>query len=268
MSPSGSAPRGHNRPIDYDPIAASYDESRALTPEGVTAWRHALDGLRGLSGSAPLLDLGSGTGIWSGLLADWFDSTVLAVEPSAGMRHEAAGRPAHPRVHIIGGEGERIPIRDHSCSNAWLSTVIHHIPDLSGCARELRRVLRPSGRILIRQVFAGRTDRISWTRFFPTAVPILDERWPSLDAVLAAFAVAGFEKESLQGVDEVAAVDLSAYYDKIKTRTDSTLRLIVDADFESGLARLRKAAGEEPRAPVVSRLDLLVLHRSRGSPGR
>jgi hypothetical protein len=86
--------------------------------------------------------------------------------------------------------------------------------------------------------------------------------------VLAAFAFAGFEKESLQGVDEVAAVDLSAYYDKIKTRTDSTLRLIVDADFESGLARLRKAAGEEPRAPVVSRLDLLVLHRSRSLPGR
>jgi SAM-dependent methyltransferase len=266
MWPSGSKPRGHNRPIDYDPIAASYDQSRALTPEGVVAWRGALDDLRGLSDSAPLLDLGSGTGIWSGLLADWFGSTVLAVEPSAGMRHEAAGQRAHPRVQIIGGKGEFIPIRDHTCSNAWLSTVIHHIPDLRRCARELRRVLRPGGRILIRQVFAGRTDRISWTRFFPTAIPILNGRWPSLDAVLAAFAVGGFEKESLRGVDEVAAPDLSAYYEKTKTRTDSTLRLIDDADFESGLAQLRKAAGDEPCAPVVSRFDLLVLRRSRGSP--
>lgn len=84
MLPSGSAPRGHNRPMDYEPIAASYDESRALTPEGVAARRHALDGLRGQSGSAPLLDLGSGTGIWSGLLADLSDSTSWQSNPPPG----------------------------------------------------------------------------------------------------------------------------------------------------------------------------------------
>jgi len=32
----------------------------------------------------------------------------------------------------------------------WLSLVIHHIPDLAGAAREIRRVLRPGAPVLIR----------------------------------------------------------------------------------------------------------------------
>jgi ubiquinone/menaquinone biosynthesis C-methylase UbiE len=46
-------------------------------------------------------------------------------------------------VAYVGGEAERLPLRDDSCAAAWLSTVIHHVGDLSGCAQELRRVLEP-----------------------------------------------------------------------------------------------------------------------------
>ena len=41
-------------------------------------------------------------------------------------------------VAWVGGQAERLPLRDGCCGGAWLSTVIHHLADLPGCARELR----------------------------------------------------------------------------------------------------------------------------------
>lgn len=36
-----------------------------------------------------MLDLGAGTGLFATAIASWFDVAVVAVEPSAGMRHQA-----------------------------------------------------------------------------------------------------------------------------------------------------------------------------------
>jgi SAM-dependent methyltransferase len=45
-----------------------------------------------------------------------------------------------------------------SADGAWLSLVIHHIPDLGAAAQEIRRVLRPGAAAMIRQAFPGRTS--------------------------------------------------------------------------------------------------------------
>ncbi len=247
--------------IDYDRMAASYDLGRAVPSEALDEWRLALKKRLHPVPSNPMLDLGSGTGIWSVLLADWLGTDVVAIEPSEGMRRQAVDKRAHPRVLYLGGKGERIPIKDNSCSHAWLSTVTHHIPDLGRCARDLRRVLMPNGRVLIRQAFSGRTQGIVWPRFFPTAHRLLEARWHTVEGTVEGFSVAGFEKESLQSVGEVSAPNLRAYYERIKTRADSSLTLVSDDEFELGLAALKRAAEEEPPAPVVNRLDLLVLRQ-------
>jgi ubiquinone/menaquinone biosynthesis C-methylase UbiE len=121
----------------------------------------------------------------------------VAVEPSEGMRRQAADKRTHPRVSYIGGDAVRIPLRNGSCSHAWVSTVIHHIPDLSRCARELRRVLLPGDRVLIRNAFSGRMDSIMWARFFPSARRLADENGPTVEGTVKAFSVAGFQGKSL-----------------------------------------------------------------------
>jgi ubiquinone/menaquinone biosynthesis C-methylase UbiE len=129
--------------VDYDQMAAHYDRGRALSLEGLEGWRAALAAWLSATSGLPVLDLGAGTGLFATAIGAWFDTHVVAVEPSAGMRRQARQARAHARVAYVGGEAERLPLRDDSCAAAWLSTVIHHVGDLSGCAQELRRVLEP-----------------------------------------------------------------------------------------------------------------------------
>jgi SAM-dependent methyltransferase len=252
-----------HRSTDYERMAPRYDEGRALPLSSIDRWRVVLTPYIS-DPSHPVLDLGSGTGLWSEALATWFESQIVALEPSEAMRREAASKRLH-RVSMVGGAAESIPLRDGSCSCAWLSTVLHHVTDVGACARELRRVLREDRPLLIRNSFGDRLDHVTWLRYFPAARRLASERWPSVDATVRAFAAEGFEFEALHSVPEQVAPDLAAYYDRISVRANSTLTLIDDREFADGLAALRSAADERNSGAVVDHRDLLVLRCPRGA---
>jgi SAM-dependent methyltransferase len=245
--------------VDYDQMAASYDRGRALSLEGLEGWRAALTAYLSPPSARPVLDLGAGTGLFADAIATWFDARVVAVEPSAGMRRQARQARWHPRVAYVGGQAERLPLRDRCCGGAWLSTVIHHLGDLPGCARELRRVLKPGSPVLIRSSFPGRHGGITLFRFFPGAGRIA-EGFPTVEATVAAFQAAGFGFQALQSVPQVSAPSLRAAVERVRLRADSTLAPLSDDEFAAGLAALERAAAAEPTpTPVVDHLDLLVL---------
>jgi len=183
------------------------------------------------------------------------------------MRAQAVRAHPHPRVAWVAGLAERLPLRDASCALAWVSTVLHHLDELDAAAAELGRVLRPGGTVLVRQAFPGRIDVTLYTRFFPGAGAFLvaGGGLPGVERVSAAFAGAGFRVETLQQVAQVSAPSLAAYRDKVRRRADTGLRLLPDDQFAAGLAALDRAVeAETAPAPVVDRLDLLVLRRAAG----
>lgn len=244
--------------VDYNRIAADYDRGRSLDLDGLTEWRAAIARHLPPRANPRLLDLGAGTGQFCFLLAEWFDASVVALEPSAGMRAQARLKPGDRRVKLIGGDGEHLPLRDGSCDAAWLSTVIHHIPDLRACARELRRVLADDGVVLIRSAFPGRLDGITLFRFFPAASRVVDT-FPAVDATVAAFVAAGFARRSLESVAQVSAPNLSEACQRVRRRVDTTLKGLSDAEFAAGLEAVEAAARtDRTAAPVIDRLDLLV----------
>jgi ubiquinone/menaquinone biosynthesis C-methylase UbiE len=245
--------------VDYDQLAAVYDQDRAVPLEALEPWRAALAAYLPPASGLPVLDLGAGTGLFSAAIARWFDTAVIALEPSEGMRNQAATTRAHPRVAYVGGTGEQLPLRDGCCDSAWLSTVIHHLSDPAACAGELRRVVRPGGWVLIRQAFPDRPE--PGTRlftFWPGARAIL-ARAPTVQATMATFTAAGFTFQRLEQICDQSAGSLKEAHDRARVRADSLLRLLPDAEFERGLEALeRAAAAETTPTPVIRRLDLLV----------
>jgi ubiquinone/menaquinone biosynthesis C-methylase UbiE len=245
--------------VDYDRMAASYHQGRSLPRDGLAGWRAALAAWLPPPGGLPVLDLGAGTGQFAAAIASWFEAVVVAVEPSAGMRRRARQARSPAGVAWVGGRAEQLPLADGCCGAAFLSTVIHHLGDLPLAARELRRVLRAGGPVLIRSSFPGRHAGITLFRFFPGAARIA-ATFPTVEATVAAFEAAGFAFQSLRPVPQVSAPSLRAWVERVRLRADTTLALLPDEEFARGLAALeRAAAAEATPTQIVDRLDLLVV---------
>lgn len=226
--------------------------------DSLQGWRDALGPW--MPTSRPMLDVGAGTGLWSIAFVQWFDVSVVAIEPSDAMRRRAIIERPHHHIAYAGGRAERLPLRDSAFGSAWLSTVVHHVSDLHACAAELRRVLAPGGTVLIRNTFSDRADEIPWLRWFPEARPAALQRWPTVATVVETFAAVGFSLIEVRRVREATAPHLGAYARRVRVRVDSTLAAIPDAEFERGIRAMeRAAAGGTQVEPIVTGLDLLVL---------
>lgn len=240
--------------IDYDErAAAAFEAGRQLPPSGMAHWRAAIARHLEARPGMRVLDVGAGTGTWATALARWFGITVIAVEPSAAMR----ARSACPAM--IGGDAQALPLGPATMDGAWLSTVVHHLPDLPAAARELARVLRPGAPVLIRSAFAGRCQHIGLTRFWPETAAVLDT-FPGVAEVHAAFGAAGFSPTALQPVCQPTARSLAVVAATIRREAHTPLTLISDAAYRAGLARLHAAAVTDS-GPVIDCLDLLVAQR-------
>jgi ubiquinone/menaquinone biosynthesis C-methylase UbiE len=245
--------------VRYDEVGDDFDAVRDIRPDGRRLWCVRAASYLPEPAPSALLDLGSGTGIWSRELAERFGAVVYGVEPSAGMRARAESVHAHPLVEYLAGSADGIPLPDEAVGAAWLSTVIHQFPDLANAARELRRVVEPGGTVLIRSGYPGRQEEIELFHLFPGAMRVA-ETWPRLGRVISAFEDAGFEFVAVERVREPtfdSYTDMLALLPAMR-RSDSALVDLDDEEWEKGIAAVERAlaAGEQPWPLGI---DLLVL---------
>jgi ubiquinone/menaquinone biosynthesis C-methylase UbiE len=98
------------------------------------------------------LDVGAGMGAGVVLAAET-GARVVAVDPTPFMRFvlrvRRLGQRARKRIEILDGAVEHLPVTDTSVDAAWSVNAMHHWGDLDAGIAELRRVLRPGGRVLL-----------------------------------------------------------------------------------------------------------------------
>lgn len=251
--------------VDYDErLHAVYHDASALDAEAVDAWTDLFG--RYLDRGARLVDIGSGTGRWSRLLAERLDAVVVGIEPSAAMRAEAERRSPHPRVAYRDGHAENLPVDDAAFDGALLSRVLHHIGDLDAAAREAARVVHPGGLCVIAAVFGDRlNDDSPLYRFWPGLRRIDRERFVPLHDTLVAFGAAGFADVGLEPVINRIDGSLRAYRERAAMHGLSKFEYLTDEDFEEGLAAIDAAAATDD-GPVYDRMEVLVLQRRGLSP--
>jgi SAM-dependent methyltransferase len=253
--------------ISYDePTAAAYKAVREIPRDGLAEWREAVRRHLRPSPGMTLVDIGAGTGAFAVAFSDWFDLSVLAVEPSAAMRDQI---PRTPSIQVLEGSASALPLPAESADAAWLSNVIQHIPDLGVAAHEIRRVLRPGAPVLIRagmshQGFPDRYDGVENIRWFPETARTVDT-FPSVEETCRTFADAGFHQDALEQVRETYSTSLADYLDQVDTlrQADTTMRGLTEDEFLRGKERLSRAVrqAEDTANPETrsNSLDLLVL---------
>lgn len=125
--------------------------------------------MEGLSGT--VLEVGFGSGGNVGLYPPEVER-VLGVEPSETARKMAQKRIDRSPipVELVGLDGQSIPLEDASVDNALSTWTLCTIPDAQAALREIRRVLRPGGRLFYLEHGLSDDKRVvrrqrRWNRF-------------------------------------------------------------------------------------------------------
>jgi ubiquinone/menaquinone biosynthesis C-methylase UbiE len=247
--------------VDYDDrLYCGYQAGRELSHDAASAWRATL--VRWLPPRRPLsvLELGSGTGRFSRLIAEVTGGPVYAAEPSHRMRTIAALEHPHPAVHYLAGGAEAIPLAAASCDAVMMFVVLDHIADMEAAAVELSRVLRPGGRVLVAGSFSGRLHPRGYYHSMPRTREIEAEVFPTLATTTVVFESAGLTVTGLVEVEHQIADSLMAYRARLGYRAVSTFEHLTEDELNEGLLRLSAdAAVESEPHPVRHVQDLLTL---------
>ena len=105
----------------------------------------------GLSKEAQALDVGCGAGHLSFTLAQALNR-VVALDPSPGMLTtvaQAAAARGLPQVETRQGSAASLPFADQAFDLVGTRYSAHHWLGIPDCVRELRRVLKPGGALLV-----------------------------------------------------------------------------------------------------------------------
>ena len=133
---------------DFSPVAERYVRARPTYPDALFDW---------LAAEAPALDLAwdcaTGSGQAARSLAARFARVVATDVSRPQLRHAAP----HERILYAAGKAERAPLASASVSLVTVAAAVHWF-DLEGFAREVRRVLRPSGMLAAWTYHVGRAE--------------------------------------------------------------------------------------------------------------
>ena len=135
----------------YDDVAAEFDRlsERFNGPLVI----RMLDMGR-LGGTDHVLDVGTGTGLVAlraGALAG--NGRVIGIDHSSGMLQQASAKARQAGLDDVVGfqrmDAERLEFPDQSFDVVLSLYALFHIPDPLGALKEMHRVLRPGGRVVI-----------------------------------------------------------------------------------------------------------------------
>ena len=139
----------------FDRIAPRYDLLNRLLSAGTDVrWRRQCVDRLALPPGARVLDLCTGT---ADLLLEWLGrdlrnsgagvdlSSAMLVRGLAKLRRWRAARPAL----LAAGDAERLPLRDGAFDGAMVAFGIRNVGDAPAALREVMRVLRPGGNLVV-----------------------------------------------------------------------------------------------------------------------
>lgn len=248
-------------PIDYDAVANAYNRRYEL--HDYPGIRSAMLGLVASANVRRVLELGCGTCQWLALLAQR-GCTVAGIDPSQEMLLRA---PDTAKGDLRQGVAEALPWADCSFDVVCCVNAFHHFAVPDRALREAARVLRPGGRFLsIGLDPHERRDRWFVYDFFPEALQLDLERFPSLSRRSAWLEAAGFSAIAVRPVERMQS---SRSFEELlrdgvlEQSYTSQLTALNSAEYSAGLLRIRETAARDAAFRFVSDLTLYATEASK-----
>jgi ubiquinone/menaquinone biosynthesis C-methylase UbiE len=255
--------------VDYDALAPTYE--RRYARDEYAGVERALLRFVGPDPALRVLEVGCGTGHWTGLLAAR-GFAVAGLDASPGMLRRAARRGDGSLLAV--GSAERLPWADARFDRILCVNAFHHFEGKRACLAEARRVLRPGGGFFTVGIdpHTG-LDRWCVYDYFAGTLETDLRRYPPTSRIRAWLAEAGFEGSASEVVQHVE-LDLPAAealdHWRLARSTTSQLALLSEAAYAAGIERIRRDAAAAEAAGGTLRLgaDLRLYATSAWKPRR
>ncbi|WP_406283650.1 demethylmenaquinone methyltransferase [Embleya sp. NBC_00896] len=131
----------------FDAVAARYDLTNTVLSMGQDrSWRKAVARAVDARPGERVLDLAAGTGTSSLPFRD-AGAEVVPCDFSVGMLRE--GKRKHPELPFTAGDATRLPFKDATFDAVTISFGLRNISDTGAALREMLRVTRPGGRLVV-----------------------------------------------------------------------------------------------------------------------
>jgi ubiquinone/menaquinone biosynthesis C-methylase UbiE len=221
---------------DFGLVAGSYEELRPADAK----WWEVFELLvrEGDLAGRRVVDIGCGTGRAAEALVDR-GSRVWGVEPEPEMAALARERVSTVKV----APAERLPFKDGWFERALMQLVIHLVERPQAFA-EARRVLGPDGRLVILTFDTEHFEQYWLNSFFPSMEELDRARFPTPDQLVAELRAAGLEAVRLVPLGQQVVIDREWALTKVRGRFISTLQLLEEDEFRSGLERMESELPE------------------------
>jgi len=131
----------------FDGLAGRYDRTNTILSGGLDrSWRRATRQALAPHPGDRVLDLAAGTGVSTEELA-YSGADTVGVDISLGMLR--AGRASRPAIRLLAGDALALPFRDAAFDAVTISFGLRNVRDTGAALRELARVTRPGGRLVV-----------------------------------------------------------------------------------------------------------------------
>ena len=169
---SGTLPETQVRAM-FDRIARIYDPLNTLMTAGMHhAWRRRSVDLSGVGPGSRALDVATGTGDLALELAAR-GASVTGMDFSPAMLELA--RAKAPGIEFEEGDALELPYEDASFDAVTVGFGARNFADLDRGLREMARVTKPAGRVVVLEITTPQRPPLSWffRAWFDRVVPLL-----------------------------------------------------------------------------------------------
>ena len=224
--------------INYNNASRTYDHTRTHSDRIIDRFANRVL----FAQETAILDFGCGTGNYLDRLQRAHGARCCGVEPAEGMRARAVEKNA--ALEVRSGDHRSVPFSGDTFDFAYMTDVIHHVPDLSVMFRELWRVLKPGGLLCVVTESHEQIERRFYNVYFPSMAANERDRYPEILSVVRDAVASGFSHVATEVLPAVSPATVTDQFLKnVAEKNYSMFRLLDEREYADGLMKMRKDQG-------------------------